>query len=248
MFLDIKSPLASRVTSLIQVGDVETLEQLLIENEDLATAFIGDTTEARSLLHIATDHPGHRPNVASTMNILVKAGVDVNVRFIGFHSETALHWAASSDDVAAIDALLDAGADINATGAVIAGGTPLSDARAFLQRKAARRLIERGATVDLHDAATLGLMEYLEKEYAGEQGSDEGNADEKTSLAFWNACHGGSLEGAKFLRDQGADRNVVPPWDETTPLDAAIKSGNEELVEWLKSIGARRRAHIVVES
>ena len=37
--------------------------------------------------------------------------------------ETPLHWAASCDDVAVLDALLDAGADIHAPGAVIGGGS-----------------------------------------------------------------------------------------------------------------------------
>jgi len=40
---------------------------------------------------------------------------------------------ASSDDIEVLDALLDAGADIEASGAVIAGGTPLADATAFAQ-------------------------------------------------------------------------------------------------------------------
>ncbi len=41
-------------------------------------------------------------------------------------------------DLPVLDALLAAGADIEAPGAVIAGGTPLADARAFGQWRAAR--------------------------------------------------------------------------------------------------------------
>jgi ankyrin repeat protein len=55
----------------------------------------------------------------------------VNARFTGPHNETPLHWAASSDDVGVLDALIDAGADIEVRGAVIAGGTPDADATAF---------------------------------------------------------------------------------------------------------------------
>jgi hypothetical protein len=40
--------------------------------------------------------------------------------------------------------VLDAGADIDVTGAVIAGGTPQEDAVAFGEWNAARRLVERG--------------------------------------------------------------------------------------------------------
>ena len=41
---------------------------------------------------------------------------------MGSHNETPLHWAASSNDVAVADALIDAGADIEAAGGVIGGG------------------------------------------------------------------------------------------------------------------------------
>jgi ankyrin repeat protein len=48
-----------------------------------------------------------------------------------------LHWAASSNDVVAIDALLDLGADIEAAGAIFTGGAPLSDAVVFANWEAA---------------------------------------------------------------------------------------------------------------
>jgi ankyrin repeat protein len=52
---------------------------------------------------------------------LVAAGADVHARFTGPHTETPLHWAASSDDVGVLDALLDAGADIEAPWRVLPG-------------------------------------------------------------------------------------------------------------------------------
>ena len=53
-----------------------------------------------------------------------------------------LHWATSSDDVGAIDALVAVGANIEAPGAVTGGRTPIADATAFGQWDATRRLIE----------------------------------------------------------------------------------------------------------
>ena len=92
------------------------------------------------------------------------AGADVNARFTGPHTETPLHWAASSDDVEALDALLDAGADIEGDGAVIGGGTPIADAVAFGQwngctatagpRRTHRALAGRRAGPDGPRAAT----------------------------------------------------------------------------------------------
>ena len=114
-----------------------------------------------------TDWPGHVPEAAAKIAALVAAGADVNARFTGPHTETPLHWAASSDDVDALDALLDAGADIEADGAVIGGGTPIADAVAFGQWKAARRLLERGARTNLWQAAALGLLDRVRDELAG---------------------------------------------------------------------------------
>src|SRR6185295_12207730 len=99
----------------------------------------------RTLLHIAADWPGHFPNARAVVAVLARAGADPSAPLIGPHTETPLHWAASSDDVEVLDALLDHGADIEAPGAIFTGGTAISDAVIFAQWKAARRLLERGA-------------------------------------------------------------------------------------------------------
>ncbi|MGI8430236.1 MAG: hypothetical protein ACR2OB_13270 [Solirubrobacteraceae bacterium] len=50
-----------------------------------------------------------------------------------------------SDDVAVLDALLGAGADIEAPGAVLGGGPPMADARGFKQWGVTHRFVARGA-------------------------------------------------------------------------------------------------------
>src|SRR5207249_9585418 len=125
------------VVKAIQYGDVAGLQKQLEDNPDLASARIVDRKGvSRTLLHVVADWPGHFPNGPQTVATLVAAGVDVNA--VVHHSsngsaETALHWAASSDDVAVLDALLDGGADIEAPGAVFTGGSPISDAVVFAQ-------------------------------------------------------------------------------------------------------------------
>jgi uncharacterized protein len=86
----------------------------------------------------------------------------VNAQLSGPHIETPLHWAASNDEIQAHDALIDAGANIEAEGAVIAEGTPLTGAKALGQWKAAHGLVHLGAKTNLTDAATRGLMDSLE--------------------------------------------------------------------------------------
>ena len=131
VLLAANDPLALAATQAAQTGDLAALWALLDGHPGLASAEIGDPGPGgmrRTLLHAATDWPGHYPNNVTIVKLLIGHGADVNARFAGPHTETPLHWAASSDDVEVLDALLDAGADIEATGAVIGGGTPIADA------------------------------------------------------------------------------------------------------------------------
>ncbi len=236
-------PVAVAVVEAIHAGDVPTLRRLLADNPDLATARLGDDEPGgmtRSLLHVATDWPGHFPSVAETITALVDAGADVNARFAGPHTETPLHWAASSDDVDALDALLDAGADIEAPGSVLGGGAPLADAVGFAQWQAAHRLVERGARVGLWDVAALGFMDRIGDYFAGDAAPPQSEIDR----AFWGACHGGQRETAEFLLDRGADLNWIPSWENLTPLDAAERNGFNEVAEWLRGLGAKSAAEL----
>lgn len=194
---------------------------------------------SRTLLHVVTDWPGHYPNGVATVAALVEAGVDVNARFRGPHEETPLHWAASSDDVEVLDALLDAGADIEVPGAVIGGGSPLRDATAFGQWKAAHRLIQRGAHATPFDAAALGLMARLKSYFPV-----SGQAPDEVNDAFWAACHGGQRQAAEYLLGIGAHVNWTPGWEKLTPLDAAARSAATDVVKWLHRQGAKTASEL----
>src|SRR5258706_7218082 len=164
MYIHTEDPLAIAAVEAIHTGNVQELKRLLAKNPDLSRARLGTSQcgTSRTLLHVATDWPGHFPNGAATVVALIEAGADFNARFSGPHTETPLHWAASSDDVEALDALIDAGADIEATGGVIGGGTPLADATAFGQWNAAWPLIVRGARTTLWESAALGLLDRIQ--------------------------------------------------------------------------------------
>lgn len=231
--LEAADPSAVAVVAAVRAGEVATLRLLLLADPDLAAVRIRAGVEQRTLLHVLTDWPGHVPRGPEVVSALVEAGAEVDAPFVGPHEETALHWAASSDDVAVLDALLDAGAAIDAGGGVVGGGTPLADATAFGQWAAAHRLVERGARVGAFDAAALGLLgpvRDLLQDRAGVGG------DEVDDL-FWAACHGGRRQVAELLLAAGADLDRRPGW-EAVALDAAVRSGATELAGWLRGLGA----------
>ncbi|MGW6140637.1 ankyrin repeat domain-containing protein [Streptomyces sp. NPDC055140] len=237
--IDSQDPLAVAVTEAIRQGDVPALRHLLTENPGLASAGIAETARPdcsgiRTLLHIATDWPGHIPNGPQVLAALVQAGADPDARFSGAHTETPLHWAASNDDVAAVDALVAAGADIEAPGAVIGDGTPLTDACAFGQWRAAFRLVEHGAHVTFQQAASLGLLDRVRACATAE----EPPTPEEVSSAFWRACHGGRLATAQYLYELGADPYRAG-YGDRTPLDIARDQEATDVVEWLSAVVAK---------
>ncbi len=232
-------PRAVALVSAIQQGDTAALHRLLRDAPKLAAVRIVDAHDvARTLLHVAADWPGHFPNGAQTVATLIVAGADVNAAVLhpahAGSPETALHWAASSDDVAVLDALLDGGADIEAPGAVFTGGPAMSDAVVFAQWQSARRLLARGATTTVWQAAALGLGDRVETFCTGAPLPTV----QQITNAFWHACRGGQRATAGILLGHGADLNWLG-YDHKTPLSAARESGATELVEWLVGQGAR---------
>jgi ankyrin repeat protein len=230
-------PLAESAISAIHEGNIAKLEQLLHDYPDLASATILDRRgTGRTLLHVVADWPGHFPNGPRSVAALIAAGADANAPVLAADrsfAERPLHWAASSDDVGLIDALLDGGADIEAPGAVFTGGSAMSDAVVFAQWRAAVRLLERGARTNLPQAAALGLIDRVEQFC---DAKPPPSSDEITN-AFWNACRGGQRRTAEFLLGRGANKNWIG-WDRRTPVDVALESGATDLVAWLRDRGA----------
>jgi hypothetical protein len=241
--LDAQDPLAKQATEALVSGDVEAVKRLVEEHPELATAHVVASDERRgerTLLHLYADWPGHRPNPREIVPVLAQAGADVNARYVGeAHSETPLHWAASNDDIELIDALLDAGADLEAPGAIVGGGTPIADATAFGQWQAADRLVAHGARTNFFQAATLGLSDRLNRELAASSPPDAA----AVTQAFWGACHGGRQSTASQLLLRGAELNWVG-YDDLTAVDAAERSGANRLAMWLRKRGGRSAADL----
>lgn len=235
-------PLAVTLVQSIRSGDVESLKRLLAQHPGLASVHIKNNRGgSRTPLKVVADWPGHFPNGAAVVATLIAAGGDPEARGEGKgRPETPLHWAASSGDLEVLDALLDGGANIEADGASIAGGTAMDDAVGYGQFHAARRLVERGARTKLWHASALGLMNRVQEFFAG---AVPPTASEVT-MAFWQACHGGQSAAAQYLLARGANINWIPDWSPKTPLDIAQVSNPgrpaaDDLVRWLCEHGAK---------
>ena len=223
---------ADAVVLAIRSGDTAALRQLLADHPGVASAPLGGRHKSRTPLSAVTDWPGYFPHGPETVRVLVEAGADPNARQPG--EETALHWAASSDDWHVAAALIDAGADINAPDGSI--GTPLENAVGYGCWDVARLLVARGADVGKPwVASSLGLLDRL-AELLGDSPSSE-----QLSQALWHACAGGQRRAAEYLVGRGADVNWVPDYAKGTPLDAATGEGTqrENLIGWLREHGAQ---------
>lgn len=237
--------------SAIESGDLEALKALLHLDSDLVNK--RSTDNPRTLLHTLCDSPGHRPNAEEMVRLLIEAGADVNARapFKGKvePGETPLHWAASNDDAEMVEVLLDAGAEIDIDGGIIANSTPLHEAIVFCCLNAAAKLVERGASSNLMVAGALGRRDLAEAYFdgAGDVTPDAGALPcwpeprpPKAALdsAFGFACRNGKLDMAKWLLGKGADINAINPVGETA-LDQAISRGHPDVEAWLKEIGGK---------
>ncbi|MBV8949903.1 MAG: ankyrin repeat domain-containing protein, partial [Actinobacteria bacterium] len=220
----------------IRFGHTDQLREMLAANPALASAPLGGRYQTRAPLDIVTDWPGYFPNGPEIVRLLVAAGADPDGEHPDGRSpgdETPLHWAASSDDVDVAEALIDAGADIEAPDGSI--GTPLDNAIGYCCWNVARLLVARGAKVDkLWHAAALGMLDRLQQLLDGQPTADE------ISQAFWHACSGAQRRAAELLLGRGADLGWVPDYAYGTPLDAAMGDGTrrENVITWLREQGA----------
>lgn len=239
MILTAEDQLTGQVTRVIREGDLDALQELLGAHPGLAAARIKDRRGSKVVLHVVTDWPGFFPNGPAVVKMLTAAGADLNARTEGGDfPETPLHWAASSDDVEVAEALILGGADVEARGASIAGGTTMANAVGYGCWRVARLLLQHGAKVEQPwQAAALGITSLLPTFFK------EGSPPSKEELnhAFWQACRGGYRRTVEWLLERGADLNWIPDYARETALQVAsngMDTGREALVNWLREKGA----------
>ena len=143
-----------------------------------------------------------------------------------------------------IDALVDAGADVNAVGDE--GRTPLLLAVVYQNEASVERLLARGADPN----APSGQREYplpwaarvSNKDIVSmllERGADPNLMTDGKAAIHWAASYG-QTEVVRQLIARGADVNLVAEHTGYTPLHEAVDFGQAEVAEVLLRAGARR--------
>lgn len=147
--------------------------------------------------------------------------------------ETALLRAAQRNDRAAIEQLLQAGADINQKSHWWAGGFNVLD-NASHSPELVRFLIDRGATLDAPTAAGLDMFDALKAIVAADPAAvHTRGGDGQTALH-----RARSVEMARFLLDHGAEIDVLDVDHESTPAQYLIRD-RPDVVRYLISRGCR---------
>ncbi len=130
-----------------------------------------------------------------------------------------------------LDALLEAGADINARSRWWAGGFGLLDSA---DPDLAAYAIERGAVVDVHAAARLGMIDRLQELITvNPKLVHSRGGDGQTPLHFAS-----TVEIAKLLLDHGADLDPRDVDHESTPAQHMIRD-RQEIVRLLVQRGCQ---------
>eukprot|EP00441_Pelagodinium_beii_P023670 CAMPEP_0197665036 /NCGR_PEP_ID=MMETSP1338-20131121/58994_1 /TAXON_ID=43686 ORGANISM="Pelagodinium beii, Strain RCC1491" /NCGR_SAMPLE_ID=MMETSP1338 /ASSEMBLY_ACC=CAM_ASM_000754 /LENGTH=442 /DNA_ID=CAMNT_0043243787 /DNA_START=176 /DNA_END=1504 /DNA_ORIENTATION=- len=163
-----------------------------------------------------------------------------------YDNRTVLHTMAASGDLNIVQFLVDnLSADINAEDRF--GGTPLDDALRMNKKDVAKFLTSKGASVGkcffvaddsgaLCDAASRGDKKILRMLHKRGVNVDNGDYDKRTAMHL--AAAEGQLEALKCLAENcKADVNVKDRWS-GSPLDDALRTGNDQVFEYLKAKGA----------
>jgi ankyrin repeat protein len=128
----------------------------------------------------------------------------------------ALLAAVQRSDRKTVDVLLAAGADINARSHLWAGGVGVLDECSF---DMVPFLMERGATLDAHSAARLGMIEKLREHVTGNPAVLAAHgARGQTPLHLAS-----TVEIAQYLVDQGAEIDARDIQHESTPAQHMVR-------------------------
>lgn len=174
----------------MRAADVEKLQALLAADPSLATS--RSSTSHPTLLQALVLDGKDKPKNVEMVQALIDAGAELDEPFVA---------AASIDNRAAAELLLDRGAAIDGTG----GWSPIEEALYWDSRNVLPLLLERGAKVqNLRTAAGLGRTDLIES-YFNADGSlkpEAGKIDWPFGSLESIACSNHNAAGKQMLSDR----------------------------------------------
>ncbi|HYK37259.1 ankyrin repeat domain-containing protein [Alloacidobacterium sp.] len=170
---------------------------------------------AEALKAAVCDSDAHRVRQLLESHPELRAKINEPLADYGF-GQQALYAAVQRGDRATIDVLLNAGADIRKRTDWWAGGFGVLD---DCDPGMVDFLVERGAVIDAHAAARLGMMTKLAELVTTDPSIVHAKGgDGQTPLHFAS-----TVEIAKFLLDHGADINALDVDHESTPAQYMLR-------------------------
>ena len=246
------SPVADfeAAADVVVAGDLRSLEQFLRQNPSLIREC--STREHRAtLLHYTSANgvEGYRQktpkNIVEIAETLLESGaeVDAEANVYGGHSTTlglvatSIHPAAAGVQLPLLQLLLDYDAQIERPNLGEKNRGAVISCLANGQPKAGEFLADRGARLDLENAAGVGRLDIV-KSFFGPDGKPGPNAtNQQLQKGFIWACMYGREEVAFFLLEHGADlRDSANSGG--TALHWAAGAGYVSIVERLIQRGA----------
>jgi hypothetical protein len=205
----------------IVAGDAEALRRLLSAHPKLARA--RSTREHGStLLHYVSangveDFRQKTPaNIVEIARLLLDAGADVNATSGAYGggsttlglAATSIHPEQAGVQIPLLELLIERGADIDQPGLTGNDNSAVWGCLANGQGEAARFFADRGARMNLLEAAGVGRLDAVRRFFDEHGRLAAGATREQLAEGFLYACGYGHAETARFLLDHGADPNT----------------------------------------
>jgi Ankyrin repeats (3 copies)/Ankyrin repeat len=228
-------------------GDTATLEKLLSENPELATA--RSTREHRStLLHYVSANGVEDfrqktpPNIIEITKLLLQAGADVNAESDAYGGRsttlglTATSWHPENAGIQLplMELLIDHGAIIDGPD----GGSVVNGCLHNRRGQAAEFLASRGARLDLEGAAGVGRIDVVESFFHEDGSLTPPATQEQMKDGFAWACEFGRTNVVEFLLQRGMESGAKLRHNGQTGLHWAAYGGHADTVRLLLDRGA----------